>query len=245
MPAITKLTKSETLMKNEPEYFAKAVYEGLVDLDYHNYPYIACADNGDVYAIEGYSDGSGDWRAERFVVDDRTVDRSNAFRMIIAAKDAMQESPAFRTRKELFEALESGGVKWRDVRSRRARDVKELEDISRDSPSIEISVNLKDCSHSTAAFQKKGRGKESVKPRDGKPLSETPLGYMIALIAGVIAVQGFFFLSPLFLWLINWDTKRRPEKFPSGSQLESAKWIAWGCTGIALSALIRFAMSSS
>lgn len=243
MPVITKLTRSETLFNNEPEYFAKAVYEDLVELEYHNYPYIACADNGDVYAIEGYSDGSSDWRAERFVVSDSSIDRSNVFRMIIAAKDAMQESPGFRTRKELMEALQSGVVEWRDISSVRKRNAEYLKAVSSNAQRVEISVNaVNSVSNSSVRSDSRGADDSSLAPK--KLISETPLGYLIALVAGAVAVQGFFFLSPLFLWLINQQTKPGKINLPPGTSLETARWVTWGFLGIVLSAMIRSAMKS-
>lgn len=242
MPIITQLSRCETLINNEPEFFAKAVYENRVELHDHNYPYIAIADNGDVYAIEGNSDGSSRWRAERFVVDDPSVDRSNIFRMIVAAKDAMQESPGYRTRRELIEVLQSS-VEWRDISAARKRYSEYLKAVSSDAQTIEISINTaKIDSIASAKADPSNTANGAFASR--LPLSETALGYLIALVAGVLAVQGFFFLSPLFLWLINRQTKPGNINLAHGTNLETARWVAWGVLGVILSVIIRSAMKS-
>ena len=58
MPAIREIVRGITLQQNEPEWLARALFEEEVTLgvEYDQFDYVAFADNGDVYGINGSSE---------------------------------------------------------------------------------------------------------------------------------------------------------------------------------------------
>ena len=108
---IIQVAKGETVVKNEPDWFMRRVFENDSQCAYQNYPYVALGDNGEVYGIEGYSE-SREWYAVRFPLKPSAAPDTNIYKALLNVEFANLCSPTFGKRKDLMDALESGTVTW-------------------------------------------------------------------------------------------------------------------------------------
>ena len=108
---IIQVAKGDTVVKNEPDWFMRKVFENDSQCDYQNYPYVALGDNGEIYAIEGDSE-SKEWFAVRFPLKPSAAPETNIYKALLNVEFANLCSSTYGKRKDLLDALESGTVTW-------------------------------------------------------------------------------------------------------------------------------------
>ena len=111
MPKIIEIVKADTLVTNEPDWFERAEFDSDSELgsNYQNYDYIAFADNGDIYAINGNS-STKRWDATLFETkgsEAPSPDRYKAIRNVVEVKPGGL-TQHYETRKALIAAIEKG-----------------------------------------------------------------------------------------------------------------------------------------
>ena len=108
---IIQVAKGDTVVKNEPDWFMRKVFENDSQCECGNYPYVALGDNGEIYGIEGDSE-SKEWYAVRFPLKPSAAPDTNIYKALLNVEFANLCSPTFGKRKDLMDALESGTVTW-------------------------------------------------------------------------------------------------------------------------------------
>ena len=119
MPKIIEIVKADTLVTNEPDWFERAEFESDSELgsNYQNYDYIAFADNGDIYAINGNS-STKRWDATLFETkgsEAPSPDRYKAIRNVAEVKPGGL-TQKYETRKALIAAIEQGEAQFIQTR---------------------------------------------------------------------------------------------------------------------------------
>ena len=123
MPKIIEIVKADTLVSNEPDWFERAEFDSDSELgsNYQNHDYIAFAENGDIYAIDGNS-STKQWDAILFEAKDSaalTPDRYKAIRNVAEVKPGGLTAQ-YETRKALIQAIETGEVQFVQPRAERS-----------------------------------------------------------------------------------------------------------------------------
>ena len=119
MPKIIEIVKADTLVTNEPDWFERAEFDSDSELgsNYQSYDYIAFAENGDIYAINGNS-SINRWDATLFETKSSEApspDRYKAIRNVVEAKpDGLTQH--YETRKALIAAIEKGEAQFLQTR---------------------------------------------------------------------------------------------------------------------------------
>ena len=119
MPKIIEIVKADTLVTNEPDWFERAEFDSDSELgsNYQNYDYIAFADNGDIYAINGNS-STKKWDATLFESkgsEAPSPDRYKAIRNVAEVKPGGL-TQHYETRKALIAAIEKGEAQFIQTR---------------------------------------------------------------------------------------------------------------------------------
>ena len=178
MPKIIEIVKADTLVSNEPDWFERAEFDSDSELgsNYQNHDYIAFAENGDIYAIDGNS-STKQWDAILFEAKDSaalTPDRYKAIRNVAEVKPGGLTAQ-YETRKALIQAIETGEVQFVQPRAERSSQSASVSARSNQNPAL-------------SRYEKH--------PADSKPFaaSNRPLQWpqaskvIIALGAGIVLV---------------------------------------------------------
>jgi len=120
MPKIIEIVKADTLVTNEPDWFERAEFDSDSELgsNYQNYDYIAFAENGDIYAINGNS-STNKWDATLFETkgsEAPSPDRYKAIRNVAEVKPGGL-TQHYETRKALIAAIEKGETQFIQTRA--------------------------------------------------------------------------------------------------------------------------------
>ena len=115
MPAIREIVKGITLQQNEPEWLARALFEEEVSLgvEYDQFDYVAFAENGDIYGINGSSEDK-EWMATLHEKITRGDAKTNKYEAVIAVKEVKPGglSIRYKTRKALLAAIEEDSLQF-------------------------------------------------------------------------------------------------------------------------------------